>query len=141
LIIEPFTIADLDWAIDLEKRVFAKPWSKKSFLEALANPQQEFFVAKTGAIPLGYLGAWRMYDTVHITNIAVEETSRRQGVATGLLAAAEAWAASCPLTLEVRLSNYPARALYEKFGFQVYGARPGYYEDNGEDALILWKGV
>jgi ribosomal-protein-alanine N-acetyltransferase len=135
----PLTIVELPWVLELERSTFARPWSKGSFLVSLASSQQIFFVAKAGDRLLGYIGLWRMYDSVHVTNIAVEPRSRRQGVATRLLVEAEKWASGLPLTLEARASNRPARALYEKFGFVACGVRPGYYEDNGEDAVIFWK--
>lgn len=139
MLVTPLTIADLPLVLDLEQRTFARPWSRGSFLMALASPQQIFFVVKEGERLLGYIGLWRMYDSVHITNIAVEPESRRQGIAWRLLEEAEQWACGMPLTLEVRLGNSPARALYEKFGFEARGVRPGYYEDNGEDAVVMWK--
>jgi ribosomal-protein-alanine N-acetyltransferase len=141
VLIRPLTLSDLPWVLDLEQRIFPRPWSRGTFLIALANPQQIFFVATVGEQCLGYIGLWRMYDCVHITNIAVEPDVRRQGIAWQLLGEAQKWACGAAMTLEVRPSNTAAKALYKKFGFQAAGIRPGYYEDNGEDALIMWKEI
>lgn len=139
MLIRTLTLDDLPQVLDLEQRTFPNPWSQGIFLVSLANPEQIFFVATTQKQLLGYIGLWRMYDCVHITNIAVEPDARRQGIGWRLLEEAQKWACGTAMTLEVRPSNAPARALYKKFGFQAAGIRPGYYEDDGEDALIMWK--
>lgn len=140
MVVRPLTLADLDWVLELEAKTFSSPWSRGTFLLAMSNKDQIFFLAEEREEPLGYLGLWRMYDSVHITNLAVEPERQRQGVAWRLLEEGERWAKGAPLTLEVRLSNHGAQALYCKFGFEDAGIRPGYYEDDGEDALIMWKG-
>ena len=130
--------SDLPKVLALERRTFSDPWSFGSFLATLANSQERIFVAAMGSELVGYIGLWRMFDSVHITNLAVKEEYRRQGIGLRLLAEAEKWAGGFPLTLELRANNTAAKALYEKFGFVVCGVRPGYYKD-GEDALIMWK--
>jgi ribosomal-protein-alanine N-acetyltransferase len=88
----------------------------------------------------GYLVCSRYADVWHLMNIAVEPTSRRRGIANALLEALLQRAGQEePYTLEVRPSNAPAIALYEQFGFRSAGIRPRYYQDTGEDALIMWR--
>jgi ribosomal-protein-alanine N-acetyltransferase len=89
---------------------------------------------------LGYLICSRYADDWHIMNIAVDPTARRRGLATALLEELFARAGrDRAYTLEVRTSNGPAIALYEKFGFRAAGLRKRYYQDTGEDALIMWR--
>lgn len=89
---------------------------------------------------VGTVGFWLLYDEAHITTIAVRESHRRQGLGELLLHASMVMAISLRsrvMTLEVRATNYPAQALYEKYGFQKVGVRRGYYTDNNEDAIIM----
>lgn len=91
---------------------------------------------------LGYVGMWRMYDETHITTIAVDPPYRGKGFGELLLitAFAEALAhGSAWLSLEVRVSNQTAQALYRKYGMSVYGRRAAYYTDDHEDALVMWS--
>lgn len=136
--IRQMTLADLPAVLAVEQRSFSYPWSRDNFLSALGNSRESIFVAEVEGELAGYICLWRMVDVVHIANLAVKEEYRRRGIALRLLAEAERWAEGLPLTLEVRISNDKAIALYEKFGFAVCGVRPGYYLD-GEDALIMWK--
>jgi ribosomal-protein-alanine N-acetyltransferase len=88
----------------------------------------------------GFLGLWMMVDEAHIVTVAVRESERRKGVGELLLLGAYDLAESKGLhvlTLECRVSNVAAQALYEKYGFQRVGIRPRYYTDNNEDALIM----
>lgn len=96
------------------------------------SPDQPFLV--------GTVGFWLLYDEAHITTIAVRESHRRRGLGELLLHASIEMAISFRsrvVTLEVRATNYPAQALYEKYGFQRVGVRRGYYTDNNEDAIIM----
>ena len=89
---------------------------------------------------VGFAGVWRMFDEVHLTSIAVRQSHRRQGIGEALLIAAMDYAVehgSETATLEVRVSNLEAQALYERYGFKRVGLRHGYYTDNHEDALIM----
>jgi ribosomal-protein-alanine N-acetyltransferase len=89
----------------------------------------------------GYLICARYADVWHLMNIAVDPSLRRQGIAVALMEQLIARAGSeAPYTLEVRPSNAAAIALYERFGFRSAGTRPRYYQDTGEDALIMWRG-
>lgn len=136
----------LEAIIDLENRCFSIPWSKQSFLEELANENAYYYCAvlcENGCSVLsGYAGYWKIFDEGHITNIAVNPDMRRMGIGSKLLdyimeKAAEQGIAA--MTLEVRKSNYAAKVLYKNKGFIEKGLRKGYYEDNGEDAVIMWK--
>jgi ribosomal-protein-alanine N-acetyltransferase len=91
---------------------------------------------------VGFCSFWRVLDELHINNLAVLPGVRRQGVASALLAHVlreGSRLGAARATLEVRLSNEPARLLYERFGFVVAGVRQGYYSNPVEDALILWR--
>ena len=126
----------------LEKACFSTPWTENMLEDALFDPQASFIVAEDeeGNI-LGYAGLHVIVDEGYIDNIAVEEAARRHGVASALLDVycrfGEVNLAF--LTLEVRKSNVPAIALYEKHGFQQAGLRPGYYQHPREDAVIMTR--
>jgi ribosomal-protein-alanine N-acetyltransferase len=142
----PFTIrrliyADLPRVIAIERRAFPTPWSLAMFVLELSKPSGICLAALDGDDLVGYLVCSR-YDTVwHLMNVAVNPDRRREGVATSLLAHLfdEADRPGEQYTLEVRPSNGPAISLYESFGFRRAGVRKGYYHDNKEDALIMWR--
>ena len=126
----------------LEKECFSTPWTENMLEDALFDSQASFIVAEAedGSI-LGYAGLHVIVDEGYIDNIAVEEAARRHGVASALLDVYCRFGAVnlAFLTLEVRKSNLPAIALYEKFGFQQAGLRPGYYQHPREDAVIMTR--
>jgi [ribosomal protein S18]-alanine N-acetyltransferase len=129
----------------IERDSFRSPWSENLFRQELTSPISRFLVARNGKHPksaiTGYLVYWLVGDEFHLHKIAVKREIRGNGIASCLLAQALVRAAGkgCSrATLEVRRSNLPALRLYEKFGFAVQGTRPRYYDDTGEDALILW---
>jgi ribosomal-protein-alanine N-acetyltransferase len=140
--IRPLTYADLPDVIAIERRAFPTPWSLAMFVLELSKPHGICLRARDddGQVA-GYLVCSR-YDTVwHLMNVCVDPGRRRRGTATALL---EQLLASLDdplarLTLEVRTSNDGAVALYERFGFRTAGLRRRYYQDNGEDALIMWR--
>ncbi len=104
------------------------------------NPNAYYVVADQDGI-VGFAGLWHIADEGHITNIAVKQSHRGQGLGEDLLTALIAVGRALGLramTLEVRVSNTPARTLYEKLGFQYVGVRKRYYQDNNEDAAIYW---
>ncbi len=141
--IVPMTKDHVDGVIEIEQLSFATPWSKEAFeMEATMNKCAVYIAAVTGNRVVGYGGFWSIVDEAHITNIAVHPDYRGKGVGNalmrGLIEAARARGAAA-MTLEVRDSNAAAQHLYLKYGFEVYGKRRGYYQDNGEDALIMWK--
>lgn len=141
--IRPLTYADLPQVIAIERRAFPTPWSLAMFVLELSKPSGICLAAVEDGHVVGYLVCSR-YDTVwHVMNIAVDDRRRRTGIATGLLEQLfeEADRPGEQYTLEVRISNEAAIRMYEGFGFRSAGVRRGYYHDNKEDALIMWRTV
>ena len=141
--IEPMRRRHVPAVLSIEVLSYPRPWTETVFnneLEMARRGERNYLVARHGSRVVGYAGLMFALDEAHITNIAVAPDMKRSGVATRLLAE-QAWAAvaygSTALTLEVRVSNTPAQALYERFGFESAGVRPRYYE-NVEDALVMW---
>ena len=138
------TLSDLSDIERIEQRVYATPWSRSMFAGELAKPSSLSLgaLSETGRL-VGYLIVSRYVDAWHIMNLAVDVDLRRLGIASALLD--ELFAATGDderrgYTLEVRVSNRAAILLYERYGFEPSGIRRGYYTDNREDALIMWKG-
>jgi [ribosomal protein S18]-alanine N-acetyltransferase len=131
--------SDLPAVIAIERRSFPTPWSLAMFVLELSKPSGICLAATAGDELLGYLVCSR-YDRVwHLMNVAVAPERRRGGVASRLISQlVEEGGGTLPFTLEVRVSNRPAIAMYERLGFRSAGVRPRYYQDNGEDALIMW---
>jgi [ribosomal protein S18]-alanine N-acetyltransferase len=138
---------DLPQVIAIERRVFPTPWSLAMFVLELSK-QAGICLAATatpaggaGRALIGYLICSR-YDTAwHIMNIAVDTQHQRRGVASALLAELyeRVGEPTARYTLEVRRSNRLAISLYEREGFRAAGLRRRYYQDNGEDALVMWR--
>ncbi len=137
--VRPLAYSDLPAVISIERRSFPAPWSLAMFVLELSKPSGICLAATAGEELLGYLVCSR-YDRVwHLMNVAVVPERRRQGVARRLIARLlEEAGRELPFTLEVRVSNREAIAMYERLGFRSAGVRPRYYQDNGEDALIMW---
>ena len=135
---------DLSAIDEIERRSYPTPWSRSMFASELAKPSSiclGAFDAETDGL-LGYLIISRYVDAWHVMNVAVDPEHRGRGVATMLLERLfdlTADDARRGYTLEVRVSNTHAIQLYERLGFQGRGIRRGYYTDNREDALIMWK--
>jgi [ribosomal protein S18]-alanine N-acetyltransferase len=139
--LRPLSYADLPQVIAIERRAFPTPWSLAMFVLELSKPSGICLAATRGERIVGYTICSR-YDTVwHVMNIAVDPDERRQGIASALLAElyVRVGDPSARFTLEVRRSNQVAIELYERDGFRVSGMRRRYYQDNGEDALIMWR--
>ena len=139
--IRRLTYADLPQVIAIERRAFPTPWSLAMFVLELSKPAGVCLTALRGGEMLGYLICSR-YDTVwHIMNVAVDPDHRRGGIATALLTdlLRRIDGSDARFTLEVRESNAGAIALYERFGFRAAGRRRRYYQDNGEDAVVMWR--
>ncbi len=127
---------------DLEKLCFSDPWSEKSIETELSCRLSLWLVALEEDKVVGYVGSQTVIDETDMMNIAVHPDYRRRGIAEKLINAlvcALREKGSHGLTLEVRASNAPAIALYEKLGFAQVGRRPNYYRNPKEDALILRK--
>ena len=139
----PLVHEHLSQAAEIERLCFSDPWSEKMLAEHLANPCSLTLAAVDGVGRLlGYVGLLAVVDEGYITNVAARPDCRRQGVASSLLQALEARGRARNLTfltLEVRQSNAPARALYEKLGYVQAGLRRNYYENPREDAVIMTK--
>ena len=127
----------------LERVCFSTPWSEALLEDALFDDRASFIVAEDGEEGniLGYAGLHAVLDEGYIDNIAVIPDARRHGVASALLDVFCRFGAAnlAFLTLEVRSSNAAAIGLYEKFGFQRAGLRPGYYQHPREDAVIMTR--
>lgn len=130
---------DLPAVLSIERRSFPTPWSLAMFVLELSKPSGVCLAASEGDELLGYLVCSR-YDRVwHLMNVAVRPERRRRGVARTLISRLlEEAGRELPFTLEVRVSNRGAIVMYEALGFRSAGVRPRYYQDNGEDALIMW---
>jgi ribosomal-protein-alanine N-acetyltransferase len=138
--IRRLTYADLPQVIAIERRAFQTPWSLAMFVLELSKPGGECLAARRDGGLTGYLICSRFEDAWHIMNIAVDPRHLREGIARALMGELiERLGEHARLTLEVRPSNGPAIALYERFGFLGAGKRHSYYQDNGEDALIMWR--
>ncbi|MCW2989803.1 MAG: ribosomal-protein-alanine acetyltransferase [Solirubrobacterales bacterium] len=139
--IRRLTYADLPQVVAIERRAFPTPWSLAMFVLELSKPGGVCLAATGPDGDLtGYLICSR-YDVIwHVMNVSVDPAHRRRGIASGLLdALLGRLGEDARLTLEVRTSNDGAIALYERFGFRSAGIRPRYYQDNGEDAVIMWR--
>ncbi len=133
--------SDLPAVIEIERRAFPTPWSLAMFVLELSKSTSFCLAAVQDGRLVGYTVCSR-YDTVwHVMNVAVDPNDRRRGIASALLAELyrRAGGRQATLTLEVRRSNLGAIALYQRDGFAVAGLRRRYYQDNGEDALIMWR--
>jgi [ribosomal protein S18]-alanine N-acetyltransferase len=139
--IRRLTYADLPQVVSIERRAFPTPWSLAMFVLELSKAGGICLAAFAGDTMVGYLICSR-YDTVwHLMNISVDPDRRREGIATALLSALieRVGDPEAQITLEVRQSNHGAIQLYGQFGFRSAGIRRRYYQDNGEDALIMWR--
>jgi len=139
--VRELTYADLPRVIAIERRAFPTPWSLAMFVLELSKPSGICLAAVHERRLVGYLICSR-YDTVwHVMNVAVDVDHQHKGVASALLA--ELYTRvddeAARFTLEVRRSNGVAIHLYEREGFRAAGLRRRYYQDNGEDALVMWR--
>jgi [ribosomal protein S18]-alanine N-acetyltransferase len=142
--LRPLKLRDLGAVERVERRSYPSPWSRSMFASELAKPSSLCLGAfETDPKQLvGYLIISRYVDAWHVMNLAIDPDHRRRGVATMLLQRLFELTAGNGrrgYTLEVRVSNTGAIRLYEQLGFRTRGLRRGYYTDNREDALIMWK--
>ena len=134
--------ADLDAIEVIEHASYPTPWSRSMFAGELAKPSGICLGAFQGADMLGYLIVARYVDAWHIMNVAVAPEWRGRSVARSMLERLLVLTdgdRERGYTLEVRVSNHVAIHLYESLGFVATGVRRGYYTDNREDALIMWR--
>lgn len=134
---------DVDQVSQLEEKTFSMPWHKESFLEMIRDDTSVYVVADDEGKIAGTCGIITCVGEGDISNVAVDEAYRRQGIAYEMVATCMKMASDMlkveEFTLEVRRSNAPAIALYEKLGFVSEGIRPRFYEKPVEDAVIMWK--
>ncbi|HHY06283.1 MAG TPA: ribosomal protein S18-alanine N-acetyltransferase [Clostridia bacterium] len=137
---------DISQVVEIEKQSFSSPWSAYAFKCELADNDFAYYLVVTTAENLeqvlGYGGIWVIIDEAHITNIAIAPEYRGKNLGELLLKGLEVIAienGAVRMTLEVRVSNEKAKALYSRRGFVPAGIRPHYYVDGNEDALIMWK--
>ena len=127
----------------IEEDCFSIPWSEKSFYDELTkNKMAIYIVAKEDEKIIGYGGMWHVINEGHITNVAVKKEYRGKGIGNQIINALIDIAKEkemIGITLEVRTSNDVAQNLYKKNGFIIEGIRKEYYDDNKEDAILMWK--
>ena len=141
--ITKMTKDDIEDVIAIEAEAYGEHhWSKSSFYEEMNNNLAKYYAAKTESGELvGYAGTWHIIDEGHITTIAVKNDYKRKHIGEAIIVKIleDCYQEKIKyLTLEVRVSNEPAIGLYTKYGFNSLGTRKGYYQDNNEDALIMW---
>lgn len=136
---------DLAALAEMEKRCFTSFWNYEQFLyEYRENPFAHIKLLKEQDVLIGYMDYWITFECCQLNKIAIMETYRHQGHAKEMMEELiqSAEAANCEtIMLEVRSSNIAAQQLYRKFGFIEMNIRKGYYTDNGEDAVIMAKGL
>jgi ribosomal-protein-alanine N-acetyltransferase len=141
--VRPMTADDLDAVLEVEAACYTNPWGRAIFARELNNAwaSLELVVeAHAPELPVAHLVYWVVHDELHILNVATAPRFRRRGLASAML---RRLLAICRqqrllyLTLEVRVGNEAAIALYQAFGFAPIGRRKNYYADNGEDALVM----
>lgn len=136
------TTMDIDDVLEIERDAFPVPWTREAFYNELkTNEYAHYVVLEAGNEIAGYCGVWIVAGEAHITNIAIHSKHRGKGFGKMLfqkvIELAKMYGAE-KMTLEVRASNAVAQNMYKKFGFVPGGIRKKYYQDNGEDALVMW---
>lgn len=140
--IRPLRLDDLDAIERIEQRAYPTPWSRSMFASELAKPTSISLGAFDGDHLVGYMINARYVDAWHVMNVAIDPNHRRRGIATALIERLFELTRDDErrgYTLEVRVSNEGAIRLYARLGFEARGVRRGYYTDNREDALIMWR--
>lgn len=135
--------SDIDGVIKIEEASYGSHhWSKASFLQEITNELARYYALYTAeGLLAGYAGCWHILEEAHITTIAISPEFRRKKFSEALLRRVidDCYKEKIKyITLEVRISNNAAINLYSKYGFSSFGTRKGYYQNNNEDALIMW---
>ena len=141
--ITKMTPDDVETVVEIEAEAYGEHhWSKASFYDEMNNNLAKYYCARTSDGKIAaFAGTWNIIDEAHITTIAVRPEFMRKHIGEALMVNIlnDCYASGIKyLTLEVRASNIPAIELYKKYGFNSLGTRKGYYQDNNEDALIMW---
>ncbi|MFD1929616.1 ribosomal protein S18-alanine N-acetyltransferase [Sporosarcina siberiensis] len=133
---------DIPAVVGIEEEAFPTPWTTEIFEHEMnGNEYAYYVVAEVDNEVIGHMGMWIVLDECHITNVAVREHMRGNGIGEGLMRECMDFCkelAVRTMTLEVRLTNSTAQNLYRKLGFQDGGIRKNYYSDDHEDALVMW---
>ena len=135
-------LTDISAIEAIEQKAYPTPWSRSMFASELAKPTSICLGAFEGEDLVGYVINSRYVDAWHVMNVAVDPEHQRRGIAAALLERLFELTRDDErrgYTLEVRVSNEDAIRLYERLGFESRGIRRGYYTDNREDALIMWR--
>ena len=142
VIIAPMRTKDLRGVLKIEQAVFPQPWSHRLFVEELSQRKSRAYrAAWVGRTIVGFAGQMFVDDESHVNNIAVDPGWQGRGLGAVLLMDLVQTAlhrGARHLTLEVRVGNEPALALYSRFGLAPVGIRRNYYPDTGDDALVMW---
>lgn len=140
--IKPMTKSDVDGVLKIEEVAYGEHhWSADSFYNELSNKLARYYCAFLDEEMVGYAGCWQILEEVHITTIATKEEFKGRKIGEALLTSIinDCYKNMAKyITLEVRCSNIPAINLYSKYGFKSLGTRKGYYQNNNEDALVMW---
>ena len=142
--VHPMTLADLDQVMEVERLSYLTPWSRQAFESELLQRYTVYLVARAGERVVGFAGMHVLWEMAHVTNVAVHPEFRGRGIGERLMRELIRIAyrrGAARMTLEVRVGNAPAQALYRKLGFitEPGAVRKGYYTNTGEDAIIMWK--
>ncbi|WP_017379535.1 ribosomal protein S18-alanine N-acetyltransferase [Paenisporosarcina sp. TG-14] len=143
IIYRKMTESDIDGVLKIEQEAFSLPWTRDAFVQEMTSNLHAYYVVaenSEGKI-VGFCGMWIVVDESHITNVAVTEQLKGQGIGEGLMREAiqvSKESGVVLMTLEARVSNTVAQNLYRKLDFQNGGIRKGYYTDNQENALVMW---
>ncbi|MDX2230403.1 MAG: ribosomal protein S18-alanine N-acetyltransferase [Leptolyngbyaceae cyanobacterium bins.349] len=146
LLLKTLTPDLLPAVLDLDRLSLGNLWSADGYLREIASPNSDLLIVQEHGVEETVLAlgcAWAILEEAHITLMAVHPTVQQQGLGQAMLLALLTAAHQRQLeraTLEVRVSNQAAIALYKKFGFRAAGQRKRYYQDTGEDALVMWRG-
>lgn len=142
VLVRPLRHSDLPSVLAIERRSFPTPWSLSMFVLELSKPSGICLAATADGELVGYLICAFYVEAFHLMNVAVEPACRRHGIGRALIdELLERTGPDASITLEVRVSNAGAIALYESYGFRAVGTRRRYYSDTGEDAIIMWRAI
>ena len=140
-VIRPMVRADVNRVHEIECTCFRSPWSKLALAGELRNEVAHYLVMEADGVICGYGGMWLLFEEAHVTNVAIMPEYRGQGRGKRLMLAMMDHAVKRgaeKMTLEVREGNIAAQKVYLTCGFASEGIRPNYYEDNHENAVIMW---
>lgn len=142
MIIRELCDKDIPEVYVIECDNFSQPWTKSSLHDEIESDKSHYLVAEEAGIILGYIGFWKIFDEGHITNVAVKKDGQNKGVGSALVEGICSLGVGLGVdkfTLEVRVGNLAAIALYKKYNFEEAGIRKNFYDKPNEDAMIMWR--